>query len=231
MSIGVVMPTFNQKDFIEEAIASIVYQVDHLIVVNDGSTDGTRELLDKMNSQYPIRVVHFVENRMPATAINTGVALLRKMDFDLEWISWASSDNVHMPHWIERLLEHTDRSVGAVYSGFIRKMCPGPKHKTRVRYNAHRKYRLEETANCYYGPSFLIRNECWVEHRGKYGHDYDFWGRVEEACWERRLKIVGVPEPLVIYRVHPAQAAQRHPERCDQAHWRQKLLERRGAAK
>ena len=47
MKISVIIPTFNRANFIERTINSILEQdieVDEIIVVDDGSTDNTREL-------------------------------------------------------------------------------------------------------------------------------------------------------------------------------------------
>ena len=61
MLITVYMPAFNYGDFIEEAIESVINQsIDswELIVINDGSTDHTRSLLEKYRSNSQITIVH-----------------------------------------------------------------------------------------------------------------------------------------------------------------------------
>ena len=55
MRISVIIPTYNRSNFLLSAINSInsqSYQVDEIIVVDDGSTDNTKEILDKLNIKY-----------------------------------------------------------------------------------------------------------------------------------------------------------------------------------
>ena len=79
MLITVYMPAFNYGDFIEEAIESVINQsIDswELIVINDGSTDHTRSLLEKYSSNSQITIVH-QENQGLNVSNNIGLRLAR----------------------------------------------------------------------------------------------------------------------------------------------------------
>ena len=79
MLITVYMPAFNYGDFIEEAIESVINQsIDswELIVINDGSTDHTRSLLEKYRSNSQITIVH-QENQGLNVSNNIGLRLAR----------------------------------------------------------------------------------------------------------------------------------------------------------
>jgi hyaluronan synthase len=60
--VSVVIPVYNQKEMIETVIDSVyrsTYKNIEVIVVNDGSTDGTREILDQITTRYPdLKVIH-----------------------------------------------------------------------------------------------------------------------------------------------------------------------------
>nr|MWN21442.1 glycosyltransferase [Leuconostoc lactis] len=59
--ISVVIPAFNVEQYIEETLLSIfqqTYQNFEVIVVNDGSTDGTADILKKMITLYGNRLVY-----------------------------------------------------------------------------------------------------------------------------------------------------------------------------
>lgn len=61
MKISVYMASFNYADFIEEAINSVIHQTLEdweLIVINDGSTDDTAEVLKQYETNQKIRIIH-----------------------------------------------------------------------------------------------------------------------------------------------------------------------------
>lgn len=68
MNVSVVIPVLNESKLIQRCISSIRNQ-DYplkdfeIIVVNDGSTDGTREILENLEDQGSIKAIHFSENR------------------------------------------------------------------------------------------------------------------------------------------------------------------------
>lgn len=75
MLISVIIPAFNE----EQTIAQVVKAVSSLpidkqvIVVNDGSTDGTYKALEKLRATYELSVVHCEENRGKGFAIRRGL--------------------------------------------------------------------------------------------------------------------------------------------------------------
>jgi len=72
-AVSVVMPTFNQADYVGESLESVLgqgYPNIEIVVVNDGSTDETGSLLKHFGTQV---TVVFQENRGPAAARNRGI--------------------------------------------------------------------------------------------------------------------------------------------------------------
>lgn len=75
MRFTVVMPTFNRMDILPEALDAVEAMEDDdfdLVIVNDGSSDGTQEFLDSRSFKVPVRIVHQA-NAGPAKARNCGV--------------------------------------------------------------------------------------------------------------------------------------------------------------
>ena len=78
MLLSVVIPCYNER----ETIRKIVQQVQkvpikiELIVVDDGSTDGSREILAGLNGD-GIQIIHHPENRGKGAALSTGFAAAR----------------------------------------------------------------------------------------------------------------------------------------------------------
>ncbi len=91
--LSVVMPVYNEAATVERAIEAVLKQpcVKELIVVNDGSTDGTRETLQRLEELTPkLRVFHHESNRGKGAAVNTGfnhaeAPVVLVQDADLEY--------------------------------------------------------------------------------------------------------------------------------------------------
>ena len=75
MKFSIIVPVYNVKDYIDKCITSIVNQVfdDYeIVVVDDGSTDGSGEICDSYKSNYRIKVFH-KENGGLSDARNYGI--------------------------------------------------------------------------------------------------------------------------------------------------------------
>lgn len=100
--VSVIIPVYNTKDYLENCVQSIVkqtYSPIEIIIVDDGSTDGSGELLDSLAEIYPLKVIH-KNNGGAASARNLGLEHANG-----EWIVFIDSDDLCKRHMIERLLE------------------------------------------------------------------------------------------------------------------------------
>lgn len=91
-SLTVIIPVFNEANTIEEIFrrVSATGLVNEIIVVDDGSTDGTREILEKLQKQKKIRLVLHEVNQGKGAAIRSGLQnassdLILIQDADLEY--------------------------------------------------------------------------------------------------------------------------------------------------
>jgi glycosyltransferase involved in cell wall biosynthesis len=75
MNVSVIIPVFNEINTIEEIIQRVnaVGLVDEIITVDDGSTDGTRELLSQLDGTQHVRVILHSENKGKGAAVRTGI--------------------------------------------------------------------------------------------------------------------------------------------------------------
>jgi len=91
--ISIVVPVFNEArtvaEVIERLIAIDLPAAREILVVNDGSTDGTREVLDKVPPRPELRIIHAEKNGGKGSAIRIGFAratgsIVAIQDADLE---------------------------------------------------------------------------------------------------------------------------------------------------
>jgi len=105
--VSVVIPTYNRVKFVTKAINSVLGQsfVDlEVIVVDDGSTDGTHEEL----SAYKGRITYFHQH-------NAGVSAARNAGIGVaigEWIAFLDSDDEWGPEYLARQMEWASRVPG-----------------------------------------------------------------------------------------------------------------------
>ena len=74
--VSIIVPVYNAGIKLERCLESLVNQTEkdiEIIVINDGSTDGTLEILNKYQSLYPYIQVFTGENHGVAYQRNTGV--------------------------------------------------------------------------------------------------------------------------------------------------------------
>ncbi len=97
MDISIIIPTYNQQDYLNDCIDSVLAQTvkpHEIIIVNDGSTDNTKEIAE---SYKEVKVVNQT-NRGLSSARNTGI-----MNATGTWILPLDSDDILKENAIERL--------------------------------------------------------------------------------------------------------------------------------
>jgi len=97
MRVSVIIPTYNAQKFVGRAIRSVLAQTrlpQEIIVVDDGSTDGTGEAIRReFGSQ--VRY-HYQDNRGPSAARNAGIRLSTG-----DWVAFLDADDTWQPEKLE----------------------------------------------------------------------------------------------------------------------------------
>jgi glycosyltransferase involved in cell wall biosynthesis len=120
MSVAVVIPAYNAEPFIRRAVDSVLGQTvppDRLIVIDDGSRDNTRAILESYGDRLELLTQ---QNQGPSVARNRALKMI-----DSEFVAFVDADDAWEPTKIERQLEAFAANPGAVlcYTG-IRVITP-----------------------------------------------------------------------------------------------------------
>lgn len=108
VKVSIIVPVFNMKELLKECIDSILYQTYtniQIVIIDDGSKDGSGEVADKYAMQDSrVSVVHHSVNKGIACGVKTG---LRTADGD--FVMFVDSDNTISTVMIERLLKYQEQ--------------------------------------------------------------------------------------------------------------------------
>jgi glycosyltransferase involved in cell wall biosynthesis len=107
--VSVLIPTYNRAALLREALDSVfaqTFQDFEIIVVDDGSTDDTREVV---GSYGPDVQYLFIDHGGPARARNAGMQAARG-----EYLCYLDSDDLYYPHKLALQVDHLDRHPDSV---------------------------------------------------------------------------------------------------------------------
>lgn len=206
--VSVVIPTFNRGAVVGEAIASVRaqdYRPFELIVVDDGSTDETPELLGAFSE---IRVLRQA-NRGVSAARNAGVAAARG-----EWVAFLDSDDLWLPGKLSAQVAyfaaHPQMSICQTEELWVRKgvrVNPGRRHRKRAGMIFEPSLEL-----CLVSPSAVMLRRSLLEQVGPFDEtlpaceDYDLWLRISS-----RHPVGLIDTPLIVKRGGHADQLSRLP--------------------
>ena len=207
MKISVVIPTYNRIALVERAIDSVLRQSIKpfdIIVVDDGSDDGTSEMIQKK-----YRSINLVQQQ------NSGVSAARNNGIKHakgDWISLLDSDDEWTEKKLEnqanRLIKNPDYHFCHTNEIWIRN---GVRVNQKKRHQKYGGYIFDKCLDiCRISPSSTLFKKNILEHVGWFDtqlpvcEDYDLWLRITAD-----YKILFVDEPLIIkYGGHTDQLSQ-----------------------
>lgn len=102
--VSVIIPVYNTEKYLDDCLKSVVNQTlkeIEIILVNDGSTDSSLEIMERYKEEYPDRIqLISKENGGQATARNMAIPMCRG-----EYIGFVDSDDYIEPTMYERMYE------------------------------------------------------------------------------------------------------------------------------
>lgn len=215
LSVSVILPVHNGLQYLRESIMSVVRQTlqpTELFLVDDGSTDGSRALLESIELPFP-KYVLYQQNKRQSAARNLAAASAKG-----DYLAFLDHDDIWYPRHLEKLVAPlvADPWVGWSYSDIDeidalgRMVC----HRTLRSHNAvveHPKTNLMNllAADMFIFPSAaVVRREAFeqvggFDERLSGYEDDDLFLRLFRAGWLN----VFLPEALVRYRRHSSSSS------------------------
>jgi len=207
--ISIIISTYNRANLLPQAIKGVVKQTYsnwELLIIDDGSTDNTEEVLQKYLSS-KIRYVKCPHSGLPAIARNVGIR-----EAQGEWIAFLDSDDVWLPEKLERQMQvirdrrdvslvctNAHRKISETDSDRMEEYVSSPDRKVGIYFE---ELLLE---NFVVTSTALVRKDCLLAMEGysespelRAVEDYELWLRLSISH-----KIEYLSEPLVIYRDLP----------------------------
>ena len=199
-TVSVIIPTYNRAHLVGRAIRSVLnqtYQDFEIIVVDDGSTDNTGEVVKGLNDPR-IHYIRYEQNRGGSAARNTGIRASRG-----EYIAFLDSDDEWRLEKLKKQMEvfrAASDKVGAVYTGLqhvVNGKCAKVTRPTRsgcIRKELLKKNVVGTTS------SVVARRKCFLltglfDEKMPAAQDFDMWVRISEHYYFQVIS-----DPLV--KVH-----------------------------
>lgn len=208
--ISVIIPTYNYAGFVTQAIESVLaqtYKNFEIIVIDDGSTDDTKEVLRPYMNK--VRYI-YTENGGPSRARNLGVKNSKG-----EYVAFLDSDDLYSNDYLEKCINNLSDNSGDLvmtdsYSDFYDDTSKLIKREylAKKNYVGNETKLIEQLFNHYFVQfpvlmGILIKKSCfekigYLDEKLGYVEDLDLWFRIAG----HNLKIAYLQEPLYIYRRH-----------------------------
>lgn len=199
--VSVVLPVFNAEQFVAEAVQSILDQTFpdfELIVIDDGSTDGSPAILESLAAKDVRIIIRRQNNSGLVESLNRGCASARG-----QYIARMDADDISSPErlrsQVKYLDDHPETGIVGTWFQYISAdgrpgpVCPLPTSPDVIRW-------FLMFGNCIAHPTVMVRREV-ITRLHYYRHDavvedYDLWVRASEAT-----NLANLPEVLLRYRI------------------------------
>jgi len=204
MKISIITPSFNQADFLEQTIKSVVnqdYKNLEYLIFDGGSTDGSVEIIKKYAKKYPKLIKYWSKkDKGQVDALNQG---LKKATGDI--IAYLNSDDYYLPSTFTKVINYFKKHPDKLW---LVGNCQVTEKKLRWTFKLKHLIPIHKSKNWLYlsnwinQPAVFLRKDLVNQvgqFNGKYHYafDYDYWLRCQKISPPGRLK-----QPLAVFRIH-----------------------------
>jgi glycosyltransferase involved in cell wall biosynthesis len=198
--VSVVIPTYNLAQFLPEAVESVRAQEWpdlEIIVVDDGSTDDTPALLERLARAGDLRWFR-QENAGASAARNRGIREARK-----SWVAFLDADDFWLDGKLSAQFEALERKPSAAfgYTDVRVRREDGSEGELRCRRADAPLFEQLLSGNVFATPTVIVRRDCFREvglfdEALRTGEDWDMWLRLSS-----HYECAAVVRPLTLCRV------------------------------
>lgn len=185
--VSVIMSAYNAEAFLEEAVKSILnqtYKKIEFIIINDGSTDCTTEILGKYEKiDNRIKIIDNDGNKGLIYSLNKGIEYSKG-----KYIVRMDADDISRINRIEKQVDLMESNEDIAISGsnismfmenkkYLKRIVNAPKSNDEIKANS-----LFETS--FFHPTVIIKREIFLDKKfrynenDKYAEDYGLWNRI-----------------------------------------------------
>lgn len=222
---SIVMTVYDDEEFVGEAIESVLNQSfkDYeFIIINDGSTDNTKQIIEAHKAYEQIKIQH-VKHIGRSKALNVGFKMAKG-----DYVTIIDSDDIYLIDKVERQVAYLNEHPEIVMVGTYTREHDLTTSKTYVNkpptdYKKIRKLLLNGAVLPF--PTIMVRKSILEEvkfcnEKLDLKVDFDLFGKIAA-----KGKIGVIPEELVIIRRHPRTTFRHfHPEKHRRAMLRVRWL-------
>ncbi|MFB5674112.1 glycosyltransferase family 2 protein [Paenibacillus terreus] len=205
--ISVIMPVHNNALYLQEAVNSILWQTLadlELIIIDDGSTDGSTGIIHEIRDARVRKVFHPVQMGIVAS-LNEGLQLAQG-----EYVARMDSDDIAALNRLEVQAYFMDQNpvVDICGTGYTTDYH-GPVKLNPLHHEEIKVWLLFYC--CILHPSVMMRSSSisrlGIRYDPDYPHaeDYELWNRLSSSA-----RLANVPHNLMYYRPHAGQVSNRH---------------------
>ncbi|BAQ60054.1 glycosyltransferase [Geminocystis sp. NIES-3708] len=206
--VSVIIPVYNGEKYLGEAIESVfqqIYNPIELIIVDDGSTDNSRNIA----KSYPQILYIYQDNQGVSVARNTGIAMAKG-----EFIAFLDADDIWMNNKLEIQIEYFLKNPHIGYS--VTKQRFFLESGITIPSFFNQKF-LSIDHTGYLASTLVVKREVF-EKIGKFNTKYICGGEATE--WFFRAKdfdvlMIAIPKTLLLKRMHSDNESNKDPDRIE----------------
>lgn len=221
--ISVILPVYNVERYVAAAIQSVLnqtYRNFELIILNDASTDGSKEIIFSFTDSR-IRYVENERNLMLIKTLNKGVGLAKG-----KYIARMDADDICVPSRFERQICFLERDQTYIMCGSWAKIIDSDGNKTgrikRIDSDGLLKVNMLFTTP-FVHPTVMIRTDALKKNlyseEALHCEDMELWSRL---AMNESFRFANIPEYLLNYRWHDRNISVEHS--VHQSNFRSKVL-------